>query len=723
MLTRGEFKEEYPPEELEEHLLDRPVASIRDIQYLYGTLYTLGTAGGGEYADYLTLGETKQNLDSGEGENVVAVQVDLSGETPRLDEDTPIYVTTFTDDLAEEIAHCYYSEKGSGLDHSITQQSKSGGYDPEKLGTEVWKRPLERWTRETAVEETVSNHPEGWIVTALNEFANTDGIHERIAEEVKARIGWTRTALLTVRVRVDADSSYQWPGEFEDESDIFNACMRAQRTHKLGSKGIDSGHSSGHATDFITETKGTGLGTISDPLNYYLTKQREKFPEFDPAEAWRSHPLIEDTSITIGNSSSFLDACTYRAYQATVYVLPYLNRTITPEDAYSLYQWLAEAAARAASDERSYDPIELAYGSTINALGDESPLRFFVAAVHDVQASLSNVYGDTMGASFLAPVSIREAHNAVLDSWVYDAGDRNESSASVLPSIPDFSLLNALTVSDITSGWYLQCTFPKNDTEPKQNGGSFDDVRAVPDDDRIDALLRLFSGQPLHIDTLLRAYTKRLTAERQENDTLETTVAIQFAQLCALARADLIDTTGSATANADLIAKSPTYRDHFMDDTDIEIHPIEAQHAKITRLIEKTPAFEDDERRGAFLLGALVGAVGSYQVWKEDRSTTLVDQYPVGSITPMRIQKVAHETIEKVIMYSRQEGQSNTRFEWLVDPLRVTLLETGTDGFSLSKDDLRFHYALGVTYGMNDRIPSSNDESTEDQTAEAMETN
>lgn len=383
MLTVSEFREKYPPEELQEHLLDRPVASLRDIQYLYGTLYTLGTASSGEYARYLTLETTKVNISS-EGENVVATQIDLSGETPRLDADTPVYATTFTDKLAERIAHCYYAEKGSGLDHSITQQSKAGGYAPDRLGRELWKRPLERWTREVAVRETAANHEEGWMVTALEAFANVEETEQRIAQVVIDRIGWTRTALLTVRIRTEKGEPYRWPGEF----DVFNACMKAQLIDKLGSKGIDRGHSSGRAMDFVTETEGTAVGTISDPMNYYLTKQREKFPGINTAEAWRTHPLTVDTAITIRNASSFLEACTYRAYQATVFVLPYFNRTVTADQAYSLYQWLTEATALATSDDRSYDPVELGYSSALNTFGGESPLRFFVGAVHNIQASL-----------------------------------------------------------------------------------------------------------------------------------------------------------------------------------------------------------------------------------------------------------------------------------------------------------------------------------------------
>jgi len=49
------FEKRYSDDEkLASELPDRPITSLRDLQYVYGRLYTLATAGGGEYAAYLT---------------------------------------------------------------------------------------------------------------------------------------------------------------------------------------------------------------------------------------------------------------------------------------------------------------------------------------------------------------------------------------------------------------------------------------------------------------------------------------------------------------------------------------------------------------------------------------------------------------------------------------------------------------------------------------------
>ena len=83
-----EFADRYDDEELLAEFPDRPVTSLRDIQYVYGKLYTLATVGGGEYAPYLTPDQATDLLD--EGDSLIVVRVDLSGDEPCLDPDEPV---------------------------------------------------------------------------------------------------------------------------------------------------------------------------------------------------------------------------------------------------------------------------------------------------------------------------------------------------------------------------------------------------------------------------------------------------------------------------------------------------------------------------------------------------------------------------------------------------------------------------------------------------------
>jgi len=140
--------------------------------------------------------------------------------------------------------------------------------------------------------------------------------------------------------------------------------------------------------------------------------------------------------------------------------------------------------------------------------------------------------------------------------------------------------------------------------------------------------------------------------------------------------------------------------------------------AKLESFIEQTPAIaptEDgddttDQRRGAFLLGALVARSGTIRGTTSDVRPPLIDQFPVKSITQTRIKKVTQEAIGKTVTYTREEGRTVTKFSHIVERLRETVLNPEPDEWVLDTDDLRFYYALGVTYGMNDRATSNNED-------------
>jgi CRISPR-associated protein Cas8b/Csh1 subtype I-B len=69
---------------------------------------------------------------------------------------------------------------------------------------------------------------------------------------------------------------------------------------------------------------------------------------------------------------------------------------------------------------------------------------------------------------------------------------------------------------------------------------------------------------------------------------------------------------------------------------------------------------------------------------------------------------VTQEAVGKTLTYTRSEGRTITLFEHIVERLRETILRPDPEAWELDTDDLRFYYALGVTYGMNDR-PDTDD--------------
>lgn len=686
MLSPSEFRKKYPPEKLEPELPDRPITSLRDLQYVYGRLYTLATAGGGEYAAYLTPDQAHELID--QEESLIVVRVDLSGDEPTLDDQKPVVVTKYVEDLVDKVAHCYY-DAANGVDHSITHRS-GRDKEPEKLAEYAQQR-LDRWPHEDAIQEVADNHPDGWIIRALATLGDDEDVRSTIETEVVRLIDGKSTALLTVQFKLEPDDEHLYPGQI----DVLNEAMRAQKLSKLVSKG-EATDSSGTAVDMLTDERTRTVGTAEDPLNYYLGKQLEKFPGFDADEAWRTHPVSEDVAVTLMNAETFVDACTYTTFGATVYYLPYFLGRLTDdlERAYTLYELLYDVV-----EKGKETPVEDAY----EFFGrDEIPLdlRFYVAAVMKHQAKRFDVFGDTMNAEIHHPRELDKSHKAVLQTWAFDRDhETNEERSAVLPTHEKSWLLgNEEFIPLIASGRYFLPTFADSD----------DDQDASADDPRIQALVSVLSGEPLDVDLLLSEYVRRIVEDESEQFPLFQ-VASQYAQLCALARAELLHPT---TDDHEAIATPPTY------DTDSKMKPTPvradggraaARDRKLEQFLEETPALEDDERRGAFLLGALVGQVGGYQQRFEGRSTTVIDQYPIKAVTKSSLKRLTQEVLDRDVVYSRENRMGSTMYAEVVDRLVETVARHDPDEWELGLNDLRFYYALGVAYGMNNYVEDTDE--------------
>ncbi|MDS0281401.1 type I-B CRISPR-associated protein Cas8b/Csh1 [Haloarcula onubensis] len=725
MLSPDDFEKRYPPEKLAAELPDAPISSLRSLQYLYGKLYTLATAGGGQFAPYLTPDAASNLIDT--GDSLIVVRVDLSGSTPRLAADNErgaVWVTKYSDDRVEKVGHCKYAA-ARGIDHSITHQAGRNS-KPEKLARYAKER-LTKWAVDDEVQKVAADHEDGWIIDGLaalsEDEAALDTIERRVEEELD---GESATALLTVQVRTQEDGEYQWPGTL----DVFNEAMRGRKLSKLVTKNKAT-NSSGDATDLVSGASARTVGTSEDPQNYYLGKQLEKFPGLDIEEAWRTHPISEDAAVTVMNAETFVEACTYRTFGTKVYYLPYFFGRSPPEETYELYRTLYRAVVE---DGDGTTPVEDAY-DIFGGTEIEDRLRFYVSAVMPHQMSRYDVFGETLNGRLLYPRELAREHDRVVSSsgaFNADPGvttpEREEWTAP-LPTNEKWDLLvdSGERLSSISTGWYFFQTFAERD-----------DTDADADDPRIGALVSVLSGDSIAVETLLSEYVDRIIAESDDdegNGFPFFLVASQFAQLCALAKDDL-DMLTTSSAAREPITHEPTYENYELDS--LETMTIadggDPATAKLESFIENTPALKrnggavtdeqsvNNQRRGAFLLGALVGAVGNYQEYHEERSTTLVDNFPVKSLSQSRIKKVAQETVAKTLTYTRERkrqtgGFPGTLFEHLVEELRKTILDPDPDEWALDTDDLRFYYALGVTYGMNDR------RETREQTTDSQEAN
>jgi len=708
VLSPEEFKKQYE-DTLAEELPNRPISTLRDLQFLYGRLYTLATAGGGEFSAYLTPDESRDIRN--EPESLIALKIDLSKNGEAVLADDPIHVTKLSDELVPAVAHCDF-DASRGIDHSITHRT---GKDkpPEKIANYLVER-LTRWATDDVVQETADGHKDGWIIEALATLGEDDALPERIEDAVNRELDGTTTALTTVFLRPPGagDGEYYYPGQLatddagDNRTDVFQVTMRARKLSKLVDKNAAE-NSTGSAVDLITGNPAQTVGMAEDPLNYFLGKQLESFPGLDPEQAWRSHPISEDGAVTLINAQTFVDACSYRAIGMRVYYLPYFFGRPTPEKAIKLYDILYSVY-----DEDDLTPVESAYqaydGEPAFSVGDDLQLRFYVGAIRYQQAKRFDVFGDTMDGALMYPVELSQAHRSVVDSSVF-TDTTTTPRTSPMPTHEKWDLLtNGGKLRSIATGWYLTQTFPQ--LAPDED--------TSPDDYRIQALVGILSGEPLLVEELLRAYTTALV-ERGGDDHPSLRVASQFAQLTALANAGLL-TTNDSRYNP--LTEPTTYDTMTTDDTTTDSTVASRRAAKLESFIDDTPAIRDDpRRRSTFLLGALIGQVSGYQESSENRATTLVDQYPIKGLTVGTFKRTLQEAIDKNVVYSRDNRMSGTMYAEVVDHLRnaVSESEQDPDDWEIDTTDLRFYYALGVTYGLNDYEP--NEESSDETTTEITE--
>jgi len=717
MLKPEKFREEYPEDQLIDEMPDSPIGSLRDIQYLYGKLYTLATTGGGEYAPYLTPDAAGDLVDT--DNSLIVVRIGLSDDELRLAGDNlgPVQVTRYTEDLIQQVGHCKYPA-ARGIDHSVTHQAGRNS-DPEKLARYAKER-LTKWATNDVVTKATDEHSDGWIIEGLAELGENETALETIEETLKRKLGGeSTTALLTVQVKTEPDGEYQWPGEI----DVFREAMRQRKLSKLVTK--NKAHdSSGDATDLVTGLPARTVGTSEDPQNYFLGKQLEKFPGLDIEEAWRSHPISEDAAITVMNAETFVEACTYRTFGTKVYYLPYVFGQLTTRKVRHLYDLLYRA-----TEDDDTTPIEKAYADEREKSLDERDFRFYISAVMPHQMSRYDVFGETLNGRLHYPKELAFAHNRLVESVSAFNRAPDVEWTAPLPTNKRWGLLetNDEQLHAVSTGWYFYQTFAERD-----------DDEADADDPRIEALVSVLSGEAISVDMLIEEYVDRIIDEQTDDDDHEGfpsfLVSSQFAQLCALADSDL-NLLKSTDSSKEPITREPIYDRYTMPSVN-EIKIADGGHPaapKLELFINETPALSPDhdddpdsvtsQRRGAFLLGALVGDIGSYQEYSEDRSTTLVDQYPVKSITRSRIKKVTQETIAKTLTYTRQEKKQQgnypgTKADHIVDRLRETILNPDPEEWEIETDDLRFYYALGVTYGMNDHPWNRNETDADESTIE-----
>jgi len=694
------MSEELPEDDglIAQRLLDRPVASLRDIQYTYGLLSDLAAPVDHEYATFLTPAQFEGQIDMDDEEakqgRVIVAYVDLSDpDEPSVDRVEPV---KYRKSLRPKLAHARKSSYW-GRDFSVTFQT-GGSAGTDRLA-DYMKWRFTEWPVQVESEtvEELSGESGRAIVEALEALGEDaeamETVHERVVE-----IDPDPPVLMTVRVRLDEGGDYLWPGEVGVFNDLLKyrktADYRESKQHKGMSAGSGPATASGSGIDMVSGESSELVGMAEDPLNYYRVKQVECFPGLHIENSWLSHPVSAETALLIENSEDLVDACSSSRGRFAVYHLPYLAGEMTADDARLLNAILTDIGDGVTD------------GSVLRHFYDEAPeedssdgyrrrLRFYTVVLHQYQNKRYRVYAEEPAAMAQPVFDLAEAHNAELRRGVFGGAGLPTADSTASTSDDDgipFRLINTGMsepdrVDGVATGQYLAETLPRYD-----DTSSRDPLPAL--------MTAVHSGEPLPENELLQLYAERLAAEGRENEReeyFEEVAAEQYAQLRALSRAGLLDgTTYHDTMTED---NTDTSRTILADVDSDEISRVE----KLDAFIEASPHLdESDDRRAAFLLGALIGRLSRHQSNSRGVSHTIRQKYPVSRITVDRAREAFAEVIDLNNTYSDADDIGGLMFEAYVTRLTDALGRQSIDEWSMDEATLKVDYGHGLAYGLTD---------------------
>jgi hypothetical protein len=709
-------------DDIEDILLDRPIASLYDVAYLYGKLHALNTAKqydvpiDDRYVERMTHESRTGYYEQEVG--LFSVLVDLTGDSPTLgkagelderpDDDASPFVAESLD--REKMLRVGFSRQGSraaGHNMSLAHDVSKSSEDCVKYVRQLF----DRWSASDSVADVAENHDDGWILEDLREVGENsdlmDTIEDGVINAIRETFGDEFSGVLSVRLKLPDADGYIYPGEVE----VLNEAMLYRWVEKRMRSYSEADDASGDGRGLITGDTDEVFGLSDSPLQRYKGKMAEKFPNLVVDESWQQRPLTAEAAFAVTSGAPLLENLVQILGEDTAaYYVPYVPEP-TVEQAVALYKLAMEAADNSGA---AVGVIEDAATDPVNPLYDDLQIHYVAAYTPGNKRKFIEEEPCVDPNRIRA---IQDAHTKVLtDGLVAPDGD----SPPLFPSPPygrltddgddeqgsKYLRTNAPVVTGVLTGGYFQSTFRHQSTDEDRDDHGTTDLRAEATSTAL-----AYDGQ-MDMDWLLAQYVPRLISEQRSsfedgNELPESLLTRQYVQMQALARTGVLGDVSSDDPRT-----IPASTKTMSDTTDFS-----DREDRLEQFIDSHPALaEDEERRAAFLLGALVGRVAAYQSLN-GISRTVIRQHPIDAMTRRRISTTLGKVLEKNAHYSDDDENAgmlmNDRY---VTRLNDILNRRTPEEWSLSTDDLRMHYGLGLTYGKND---TSLDDGDEDEAAAA----
>jgi hypothetical protein len=422
--------------------------------------------------------------------------------------------------------------------------------------------------------------------------------------------------------------------------------------------------------------------------------------------------VSDDAALLLDAGTGLLDACRETRNGLGVYTLPYFT-TMSDERAKLLYRTLSELQDTDLGEEHKVVWLQRKIEEHADSTGDDSlvdALRFYIITIRDDQGDIF-VFNEEPDATIYPPREISNAHIDVLSSRSFSeiGFSQPDNWRHIQPVTSQKNI-----VSNILGGSYAEDTVSFTE-------GTDGAMANEPNEWLSFAML---AGKQINRGWLLDQYVTRLAQQRErddENRLPKNHVLTQFAQLDALAKAGLLtDSDGRENGRRTTDMDNSTTTDGVSNSLDgfpgieelitegvpslTEIREYQLREF----LAERTELNRDDEeseqRRGAFLVGVLLGQLSTHQRKDRGMNRTFANRYQAEDITRGQLQKVMTELLSKDSIYEAEHKYSHDGSCFPETSGRLSdLAGTPPTEWSLSLPDVRFHFALGVTYGLQMR--------------------
>jgi len=345
--------------------------------------------------------------------------------------------------------------------------------------------------------------------------------------------------------------------------------------------------------------------------------------------------------------------------------------------------------------------------------GDESlvdALRFYVVAIRDDQGDIF-VFNEEPDATIYPPRDIAKTHLETLQSQTFGrlGFEQPDDWRHIRKNIASQRI-----VSNVVSGSYAQDAVSFTE-------GSDGAMANEPSEWLSFAML---AGGRIDREWLLDQYVTRLAQQREHDDEsrlAEDHVLTQLAQLDALAGAGLLASSDGRENRQETTTMDNTPTTSGVSDPMAELSGIEEltadgvpSLAEIREyrlrefLAERTELDgdndESEERRGAFLIGVLLGELSTHQRQDRGMNRTFANRYQAEDVTLGQLEKIMTELLSKDSVYEAEHEYSQDGSCFPETSGRLSeLAGTPPTEWSLSLPDVRFHFALGITYGLHAR--------------------